>query len=188
VIQSFRSYRTLGINIGLGTDTYPPDMIENMKLGIQLCRVVERDPTACRAEDYYDAATLGGATALGREDLGRLRPGARADLIVFDLSDPRLGQVIDPIQTMMLSGSGRNVATVIIDGRFVMENYRIPGVDYDALAEQAQRQFDGLVALYPRRTFQHPPVNQIFSSAYRQIKAPDGDDSSSPLTGSRPGV
>ena len=46
-----------GINIGLGTDTYPPDMVENMKLGIQLCRMAERDPAACRAEDYYDAAT-----------------------------------------------------------------------------------------------------------------------------------
>ena len=172
VIESFRRYRARGINIGLGTDTYPPDMIENMKLGIQLCRVVERDPTACRAEDYYDAATLGGAAALGRTDLGRLSPGARADLVVLDLSDPRLGQVIDPIQTLMLNGSGRNVATVVIDGRFVMEDYRIPGVDYAELAERAQRQFDGLVALYPRRTYRHPAVADIFSSAYPRITAP----------------
>ncbi len=173
VIESFRRYRARGINIGLGTDTYPPDMIENMKLGIMLCRLVEQDAVTCRSEDYYDAATLGGAAALGREDLGRLRPGARADLTVFDLSDSRLGQVIDPIQTMMLSGSGRNIATVIIDGRFVMENYRIPGVDYDELAERAQRQFDGLVALYPRRTHRHPPVDELFSSAYSRIKRPD---------------
>jgi cytosine/adenosine deaminase-related metal-dependent hydrolase len=174
VIESFRRYRALGINIGLGTDTYPPDMLENMRLGLVLCRVGDQDPTACRSEDYYDAATLGGAAALRRDDLGRLSPGARADLAVFDLSDSRLGQVIDPIQTMMLSGSGRNISTVVIDGRFVMEAYRIPGVDYDALAERAQRQFDGLVALYPRRTHRHPPVGEIFSSAYRRIQGPAG--------------
>lgn len=170
VIESFKRYRAMGINIGLGTDTYPPDMVENMRLGIILCRVIEQDAAACRSEDYYDAATLGGAAALGRSDLGQLAPGARADITVFDLSGSRMGQVIDPIQTMMLNGSGRDFSTVIIAGRFVMENYRMPGIDFDALAEEAQRQFDGLVALYPNRTHKHPPVEAIFSSAYPRVR------------------
>ena len=82
-----------------------------------------------RSEDYYDAATLGGADALLRADLGRLAPGAKADITVFDLSAPDLGQVIDPIQTMMLAGGGRDFSTVIIDGRFVMQDGVIPGID-----------------------------------------------------------
>ena len=171
-LRSFRRYRDMGINIGMGTDTHPPDMILNMQIGLLLCRVIEADHQAVRAEDFYDAATLGGAAALGRSDLGRLAPGAKADLIVIDFDDPAIGQTIDPIQTLMLNASGREVRTVVIDGRFVMEDGRIPGIDDRALRRQAQAQYDGLIAQYPDRTFGHPPVEKIFSSAYHCIARP----------------
>jgi cytosine/adenosine deaminase-related metal-dependent hydrolase len=172
VIASLRRYRAMGLNIGLGTDTWPPDMVLNMQLGLILCRVVEGDAQACRAEDLYDAATLGGARALGRDDLGRLAPGAKADIAVFDLSAPHLGQVIDPIQTMLLAGRGTDVRTVIVDGRARLQDGRIPGVDWDAMAAEAQAQFDGLKALYPRRTWGHPPVEELFSTAYPVTRRP----------------
>ena len=169
---SFRRYRDMGINIGMGTDTHPPDMILNMQIGLMLNRVVDRDGGEVRAEDFYDAATLGGAAALGRTDLGRLEPGAKADLIVIDFDDPSMGQTIDPIQTLMLNGSGREVHTVVIDGRFVMEDGRIHGIDDRALRRQAQAQFDGMVAQYPDRTFGHPPLADIFSSSYTRVARP----------------
>ncbi len=133
----------MGLRLGLGTDTAPPDMIMNMQIGMILCRVMAGGAMACRSEDYYDAATIGGADALGRPDLGRLQPGARADLTVFDLSRPHIGQVIDPIQTMLIAGHGRDFSSVIIDGRFVMENRIIPGLDEAADNARAQAQFSG---------------------------------------------
>jgi len=172
VLRSFRSYRELGINIGMGTDTHPPDMILNLQLGLMLARIADGDVRAARAEDLYDAATLGGARALGRDDLGRLAPGAKADLIVVDLDDPAMGQVIDPIQTLLLNASGREVRTVVIDGRFVMEDGVIPGVDERAMRRRSQEQFDRVVAQYPDRTFGHPPVGEIFSSSYPRIPRP----------------
>jgi len=171
-LQSFRRYRDMGINIGMGTDTHPPDMILNMQVGLMLARVADGDAHAVRAEDIYDAATLGGAKALGRDDLGRLAPGGRADLTVIDLDAPEMGQVIDPIQTLMLNASGREVRTVVIDGRFVVEDGIIPGVDDRAMRAQAQAQFDRMAAQYPDRTHGHPPVDRIFSSSYRRIARP----------------
>ena len=171
-IESFRRYRDMGARIGLGTDTYPPDMVENMRLGLLLSRVLDQSSTSCRSEDMYNAATLGGADALGRSDLGRLAPGAKADITVFDLSKPEMGQVIDPVQTMMLNGSGRDFTDVIVDGRFVMERGRIAGIDDDAMARQAQRQFEKLIALDPQRTWKHPPQAEIFSSAYPVMRKP----------------
>lgn len=165
-LQSFRSYRDMGIRIGIGTDTYPPDMLLNLQVGVMTCRLVERNVEACRAEDYYDAATLGGADALGRPDLGRLQPGAKADLIVVDFDDPFMGQAIDPIQTLLLNAGARSVRSVMIDGRFVMQDGVIPGVDEAAWHRRAQSQFDGLVAKYPLRTLHHPSVGEIFSSSY----------------------
>lgn len=170
-LQSFARYRDSGMTIGMGTDTHPPDMILNMQIGLIMARVAEGDAQAVRASDLYDAATLGGARALGRSDLGRLAPGARADITVIGLDDPAMGQVIDPIQTLLLNGSGRDVRTVVIDGRFVMRDGTIPGVDHDALRDRAQRQFDGLIAQYPDRTVGHPPVEEIFTPSYPVRKA-----------------
>jgi hypothetical protein len=125
-----------------------------------------------RCEDYYDAATISGANALRRPDLGRLQPGSRADITVFDLDRPHLGQVIDPIQTMMLSGHGRDFSTVVIDGRFVMEGHIIYGHDESEDTRRAQIQFEGLMAKYPERTHGHPRAGTIFSSSYPVDRAP----------------
>ncbi|MGE3876117.1 MAG: amidohydrolase family protein [Parvibaculaceae bacterium] len=168
-LESFKTYRERGLRMGLGTDTSPPDMLLNLQVGLMLCRLAEHSATACRSEDYFDAATLGGADALHRPDLGRLAPGCRADIVVWDLANPDIGQVIDPIQTLLIGGSGRDVRSVVIDGRFVMEERKIPGMDYEADALRAQRQFEGLIARYPDRTFGHPDAAEIFSSAYPVI-------------------
>ena len=80
---------------------------------------------------------------------------------------------IDPIQTLMIGGTGRDVHSVVIDGRFVMEDRKIAGMDYDADALRAQRQFEGLVARYPDRTFGHPDVSEIFSTAYPVVARPE---------------
>jgi cytosine/adenosine deaminase-related metal-dependent hydrolase len=165
-LHSFRRYRAMGLKLGLGTDTFPPDMVLNLQLGVMLCRVVERDAAAASAADLYDAATLGGAEALGRGDLGRLEAGAKADITVFDLSSFRMGQVIDPIQTMLLNGSGRDFKAVIVDGRFAVEDGRVPGMDEATLARQAQAQFEKLMDLYPVRTLSHPSPEEIFAPSY----------------------
>ena len=159
-------HRDLDVTIGMGTDTHPPDMIQNMAVGVMTARIAGGDVTAVRAADYYDAATLGGAEALQRPDLGRLAPGCAADLNVIRLDTPEMGQVIDPIQTLLLNGSGRDVSDVMIAGRFVMRDGIIPGVDAAADRERAQAQFDRMVAQYPDRTLFHPPLDQIFPPSY----------------------
>ncbi len=169
-MDSFSRCRAMGINIGLGTDTWPPDFIQNMQVGIILSRVKDASIESVRSEHYFDAATLGGADALRRPDLGRLQPGAKADIVVIDMGHDRIGHVIDPIQTLMMSGSGRDVRTVVIDGRFVMVDGKIDGFDFAQAQETAQRQFDGLLARYPERTFGHPPLETIFSSAYPRLQ------------------
>ncbi|GAB1364201.1 chlorohydrolase family protein [Rhodobacter sp.] len=168
-MESFARLKRAGIRIGLGTDTFPPDMVENMRLGISLCRAVDQSVTAVSAADFYDAATVHAADAIGRPDLGRLAVGAKADMTLFDLSDFAIGQVIDPIQTMMLSGTGRDFKTAIINGRVVMRDRQLPGVDLAEWHARAQTQFDGLIAKYPLRTLNHPPVEEIFSPSYKMM-------------------
>ncbi|UOA34256.1 8-oxoguanine deaminase (plasmid) [Sulfitobacter sp. DSM 110093] len=166
VMRSFPRFRDLGVTIGMGTDTHPADMIQNMALGVMTARIAEGNPTCVSAADFYDAATLGGAEALNRPDLGRLAPGAAADLNVIRLDNPAIGQLIDPIQTLLLNGSGRDVSDVMIAGQFVMRDGIIPGVDEADFHRRTQAQFDAMVAQYPDRTLFHPPVEEIFPTSY----------------------
>ncbi len=165
VMDSFNRFRDRGIGIGLGTDTFPPDPILNMHVGVMTTRIVEHSMRAGTAS-YYHAATIGGANALGRRDLGRLTPGALADITVFNLNGFHLGQFVDPIQTMVMNGSGRDITTVIVDGRTVVTNRQLSGIDRAAFHLRAQRQYDKLIASYPERTHLHPPVEEIFTPSF----------------------
>ena len=70
MLESLERYRQLGINVALGTDTFPQDLISEMRLAGLMCRFAEGSFRVGRARDVFDAATLGGARALGRDDLG----------------------------------------------------------------------------------------------------------------------
>ncbi len=165
ILRSFSSYRDHGIQIGLGTDTFPPDMFLNMHLGAMNSRIAEGSMRTSAA-DLYTAATIGGANALRRPDLGRLEPGALADIVVFDLTNPFLGQVFDPIQTMVLSGSGRDVRMVIVDGRIVVEDGMIPGVDMEAWHHRSQVQFQKQIESTPERALGHPSLDDLFPPSF----------------------
>jgi cytosine/adenosine deaminase-related metal-dependent hydrolase len=102
---------------------------------------VTHDLFAATAADVFTAATTGGARALGRDDLGRLAPGAKADLAIIDLSGRdtlRFGPVRDPVKSLVECGIGDDVETVIVDGVVRMSDRTIPGVDLAVIRRQAQ--------------------------------------------------
>lgn len=140
-LDNWQSYKNAGVNIALGTDTYPRDMILQMRNASYMGKVASRNLKAATAAEVFEAATLGGARSLSRDDIGRLAPGARADIVIIDLSGGdslRYGPIRDPIKSLIDCGIGNDVDTVIVDGIVRMEGGRIPGVDFAALRQQAQ--------------------------------------------------
>jgi 5-methylthioadenosine/S-adenosylhomocysteine deaminase len=104
-------------------------------------KVMSKNLSAASAADVFEAATLGGARALGRDDLGRLAPGAKADILVIDLETRdslRFGPVRDPIKALVECGIGDDVETVVVDGVVRMRDRVIPGLDIASLRRQAQ--------------------------------------------------
>ncbi|OHV78336.1 amidohydrolase family protein [Rhizobium sp. LCM 4573] len=165
-LKSFSRVKAMGIRIGMGTDTAPPDMVLNMAVGLMVNRMAESRGNAGLAAEFYDAATIAGADALKRPDLGRIAPGSKADIAVFDMADRMIAPRIDPIQTLVYGATGRITRATIVDGRLSMRDGQVAGIDLAAARNQAQAQFDGLVARYPERTFGHPPVEEIFPPSY----------------------
>ncbi|KAA3498973.1 N-ethylammeline chlorohydrolase [Rhizobium rhizogenes] len=165
-LSSFSSCRQRGINIAMGTDTAPADMLMNLLVGLITCRISDGAPDRVRSADLFDAATIGGATALGRSDLGHLSKGARADIAVFDLDDTVMAPSVDPITTIVTGGSGKITRAVFVDGRLSMRSRQVANIDMERARVQAQAQFDGLIAKYPERSWANPPVSEIFPPSY----------------------
>lgn len=165
-LDSVARYQQLGINLALGTDTHPPDLIDNMRQGLSIGRILEGRRDAASAADFYNAATLGGAKALGRDDLGRLASGAQADITVFDLSGFHLGPVVDPIKTMLLAGSGRDFVASYIAGRQVMTNGKVMAVDEAELAKAADRLMAKLMASHTARAPGRPSPEALFPQTF----------------------
>ena len=86
-------------------------------MGSLTCKVTERDDKSANAAAVFDAATIGGAKALRRDDLGRLAVGAKADIVLIDLEALRFGPIHDPIRALVYCGTGELIDTVIVAGR-----------------------------------------------------------------------
>jgi cytosine/adenosine deaminase-related metal-dependent hydrolase len=136
-LHSYAKFKEAGVNIGIGTDAWPMDMIMEMRSAVTTAKLMEGTRTAVTAADVFNAATLGGAKALGRDDLGKLAPGSKADIVLVNLRGFHTALVDDPIKSMVYFGNQNDVDTVIVNGKTVVENGQIPGVDLDRLVEEA---------------------------------------------------
>ncbi len=138
VLESFDRYIESGVNVGLGTDTYPLDIISEMRYASLFSRLADRKFSGARAASVINAATVWGAKALGREDLGRLAEGARADVVIVNLRQSRYGPVRDPITALVEYGSGADVETVIVNGEVVIKDGRSSRIDETDLNNRAE--------------------------------------------------
>lgn len=129
VLETFGSYRKRGINIGIGTDTFPHNFIDEMRWAIILCKVAQRDVDATGAADMYHCATVGGANALGRPDLGRLAVGCKADIVLADTSHPHLQPLRDPLRGLIFSALERPIRDVYVDGRQLVREGKVLTID-----------------------------------------------------------
>ena len=160
-LESFGKYVAAGVNVGLGTDVAPHNLIEEMRLAAVLSRVSERDIRAGSTTAVFNAATIGGATALGRTDIGRLAPGAKADVVLVDLTHPLMMPVRDPLRSLVFSAAERAVRDVYIDGAQVVANGRALTIDPMPALERlvvAQRRMEAAV---PERDPRHRTSEDI---------------------------
>jgi cytosine/adenosine deaminase-related metal-dependent hydrolase len=137
-METFAEYRKRGVNVGLGVDTTPQSMLMEMRLAAALSRVISRSEIAGTARQVFDAATLVGASALGREDLGRLAVGAKADFVTYRTDTVTMAPLRDPLRNIVHHAGPADVDTVVIDGRVVLEDGQPVYADEREIAQQLQ--------------------------------------------------
>ena len=131
-----------GIPVALGTDgpgsQNSQDMLESLKVAALLAKVSTGNANAVLPMDLLRMATVDGARLFGRDDIGRIVPGARADLTLVDLNNARSMPVHHPESALVYNASGPDVHTVLVDGRILLDAGRVTVLDEEALLEECR--------------------------------------------------
>ena len=101
-----------------------------------ICRIVEQSVDVAVSKDVFTIATVGGADALGRPDLGRLAAGCKADVVTVRIDTFKAAPLYDPFMFLVLAATGEDVDRVIVDGRTIVENGEVVNVDRGAAIQR----------------------------------------------------
>jgi cytosine/adenosine deaminase-related metal-dependent hydrolase len=140
-----------GINVGIGIDSSNvsnySDLMRATYLVAGLYKDARRDSSIFPAEKVYEMATLGGARALRSEhEIGSIEVDKKADLVLHDRLRPEWTPLLNVASQLVWSADGRGVHTVFVDGRKVVDNYRLTTVDEIALYQRAQTAGEAIIA------------------------------------------
>jgi cytosine/adenosine deaminase-related metal-dependent hydrolase len=146
-IAPVRAMRDAGVRVGLGVDGSASNdagnLIAEARMAMLLQRVA-RSADAMSARETLEIATLGGAQVLGRDDLGVIEPGKRADLAIWDMTGIEAAGSWDPVAALVLCGPTR-VRDLIVEGRMVVRAGQIATLDLPQVLER-QRKLAGRLA------------------------------------------
>jgi 5-methylthioadenosine/S-adenosylhomocysteine deaminase len=160
-LKDFGRYRRAGVNMGVGTDTYPHNMLDELRLVSYLARTQAGDPRTMNSTDLFNAATIGGAKALGRDDIGRLAVGCRADMVLVDMTHPMMRPTHDPVRSLIYAAGDRAIRSVFVDGEKVVDNGRVLTMDYPAAAAALHEAQARIKANVPRLDWDHRSADAI---------------------------
>jgi 5-methylthioadenosine/S-adenosylhomocysteine deaminase len=143
-VAPIRRMLAAGINLALGCDNCSCSDAQNifqaMKLYTFLAAVSGPAEGPPDAIDALRAATIAGARTAGLQNqIGSLRPGMRADLVVIDTNDPVYLPFNSAARQIVYGEGGRAVTMVIVDGRVVMHDRVVQTVDEAELRDELAR-------------------------------------------------
>ena len=133
-----------GVNVCLGTDgcgsNNSLNMFQEMNAAALVHKGANRQAQCVDAADVLKMATVNGAKAIGRAgDLGEIREGAIADLILVNLNEPQFIPANNIISGLVYSSTGAEVDTVLVDGRVLMENRKLTTIDEEKVYEEIRK-------------------------------------------------
>ena len=133
-----------GINVCLGTDgcgsNNSLNMFSEMNAAALVYKGAERRAQCVSAAEVLKMATVNGAKAIGREgELGVIREGALADLILINLDEPQLIPQNSILSGLIYSSTGAEVDTVLVDGEILMENKTLTTIDESSVYAECQK-------------------------------------------------
>ncbi|WP_171205362.1 8-oxoguanine deaminase [Ruegeria sp. HKCCA0235A] len=136
-IAPVRAMRDAGVKVGLGADGSASNDNGNLMLEARQAMLLQRvanGADAMSAREALEIATRGGADVLGRPDCGRLMPGKRADIAVWDICGIESAGSWDPA-ALLLAGP-MSVKHLFVEGRQIVRDGHITTIDLPRVIER----------------------------------------------------
>ena len=143
-VLDYRALQEAGINVSMGSDgcgiPFNCSMNTTIKFGACLPRIRDADYQKWPASaDIWEAATVGGAIAFGREtDLGRVEPGYKADFVLYRLDSSGLLPLNEPVRQLVHGETVAGIDTVVVNGRVAVRGGKLTLIDEDAIIAELQ--------------------------------------------------
>ncbi len=165
-LNSLGRYRSAGIRIGLGTDSFPHNMLDEMRMACYAGRIIAGDFRAASTAHVFDAATIGGASILRRPDLGRLAVGCKADFSIIDLENPYMQPDYEPLRALIYSANDRAVEDVFVDGQQLVSQGKVLGFDISQDIDQLRAAQQQVLATASSRDWASREVSEMSPRVY----------------------
>ena len=115
-------------------------MFSEMNAAALVYKGAARSAQCVSADQVLKMATLNGARAIGREgELGVIKEGALADLILLNLNEPQFLPSNSTLSGLVYSAAGTEVDTVIVNGEILMQNKTLTTIDENSVYEECQK-------------------------------------------------
>jgi guanine deaminase len=135
-------YLERDINVALGNDGPPCnntlDPFTEMKQASILQKVDQLDPTVVPVETIFEMATFNGAKASGFDNLGKLKPGWRADIVGLSTDTTRATPLHNVLSHIVFAARGEDVLFTMVDGNVLMEHGNVVVADADSIRASAE--------------------------------------------------
>ena len=140
-VSKIKDFIENGINVSLGTDGQGSgsnlDMFSTMAYTALLQKGINEDATLLPAYDVIKMATVNGAKALNVDnEIGSIEEGKKADLIIIDLETTMTEPINDVFSNIVYNVKPNNVITTIVDGKIIMEERKIEGINEEEIYQK----------------------------------------------------
>jgi 5-methylthioadenosine/S-adenosylhomocysteine deaminase len=165
-LNTLGRYTEAGIVCGIGTDTFPHNFLDELRMAAYAGRLVSGNFKAAKTSQVFDAATVGGARILRRPDLGRLAVGAKADLFLADTTHPVMRPLRDPLRSLIYSAGDRAVRDVFVDGMQVVRDGAVPSIDIEKAIARLQAGQDAALGSTASRDWAKRDIDAMSPRVY----------------------
>lgn len=126
-----------GITVGLGTDgsasNNNADMLEEVRLAATLHKARLYDPKAIPAQTAWNMGTIEGARVLGYDDLGVLKSGQRADIVLYNTTGMHWMPRYNDVASLVYAANSSDADTVVVAGKVLMKHRELLTIDEERL-------------------------------------------------------
>lgn len=170
-MESYSRYLAAGVNMTLATDTCPQSMLEALRWTAVVSKIIDRQTEVATAADVFNSATLAGAKALNRDDLGRISVGAKADMLFWKGASLSMTPMRDPIRNIVYSAQSEDLHSTMIDGEWVMRDREVRGFNVSELTDQVQKGAEYMWENMHRQDWAGRDINTLSPESFPPYKA-----------------